>query len=208
MNFNTIITVAFSGAFLAFLQFLITFFITRKDNKEKEQKEDKKAEEKAARDERFTQLETKIKDGLAEREETGKARYEEHHRSIAEMSKENKENFDKLLEAIDQLKINDSKVVDALEKICSKQDIFGDSLLGLTHFELVYITDIIIARGKITVAEKATIESMYDPYKRLHGNGICKQRVSLVMTYPIISDEEAKKLDEEIAARKIMSHTK
>lgn len=203
MDFQTLLTVAFSGAFLAFLQFLITFFITRKDNKEKEAKDEKKEEAKEAKDARFNQLEEKIKNGLAEREATGRKRYEEHKQAISDISKENKENFDRLLDAIESLKENDDRITGALEKIASRQDIFGEGILGLTRFELMYITDIIKERKYITVGEKATIKSMYEPYKKLGGNGLIAESVNHVMNFPVVSEAEAKRMDEEIEALKI-----
>lgn len=208
MNISTIITVAFSGAFLAFLQFLITFFITRKDNKEKEAKEEIKEAERASKDERFDLLEKEFHEGLNQREQTGKARYDEHREAIINMTKEHQEQFKLLLAAIDDLKENDNKVTDILEKVAEKQEVFGSSLLGLTHFELIYITDIIKARKYITITEKATIKSMYEPYKALGGNGLVKEAVNHVMTYPVISEIDAKKMDDEIAAIKISSYVK
>ena len=208
MDRSTIITVIFSGSFLAFLQFVITFFITRKDNKEKEAKEEKKAEANAAKDERFEQLEDEIHAGLDEREKVGKSRYEEHKQAIADMSKEHQEQFKKLLEAIEGLREHDEKVAKTLEQIADGQQVLSTGLLGLTHFELMYIMDIIKQRKYNTLTEKDTMESLFEPYTALGGNGTIAQGHSYVMSLPVISDIEAKKMDEEIAAIKAHSFFK
>lgn len=202
MNISTIITIVFSGAFLAFLQFLITFFITRKDNKEKEAKEEIKEAERASKDERFDLLEKEFHEGLDQREQTGKARYDEHKEAINNMAKQHQEQFEKLLDAIKDLKISDEKVSKILEEIVSGQQMLSSGVLGLTHFELMYITNIIIERKYITLTEKATIDSLYEPYTKLGGNGQVRKNYEYVMNFPIVSDEEAKKMDDEIIAKK------
>lgn len=179
-----------SGAVLGFVEFLIK----RKDSKE-EKSIDKKIEN----------VEKNFNKGLAERENAGRERFEIHQEAIKEMAQSHKESFDKLLKAINSLKDHDDKVAKTLNKIADNQEIFGSSLLGLTHFELMYITNIILERKYITLNEKATIESMYEPYIKLGGNGTVKQNVTHVMQFPVITEEQAKKMDEEISALKIGS---
>lgn len=197
MDIKIILTVIFSGAFLSFVQFLIQFFITRKDTKEKEAKEDK-----------LECLRKELQESIKQREETGNEHFEIHKEAIANISKDYQENFEKLYKSLEQLRNENSKVADALDKIAQGQDVFSTGLLGLTHFELIYITDIIKARKHITLSEKAILDSLYEPYIQLGGNGQTKKNYEYVMTFPVISDEEAHRMDSDIAADNVKNHWK
>lgn len=170
---------------------IIQFFVTRRDTKAKEAKEDK-----------IEALREELQASIKQREQAGNEHFEIHKEAISNISKEYQENFGKLLDAIEQLKDNNEAIHDTLNKIAQGQETFSSGLLGLTHFELIYITDIIKERKHITLSEKAILDSLYEPYISLGGNGQTKKNYEYVMTFPVISDEEAKQMDEEIAAVK------
>lgn len=144
MDMSTLVTVICSGAFLAFLEFLIQFFVTRKDTKEKEAKEEKKEEAKEAKDDRFDKLEKQFQEGLNQREEAGKSRYEEHKQAIADMSHEHKEDFKQLVQAIEQLKDNDTEVAKVLTNLSDTQAAIAEGIRGLAHDKIIFLTDKII----------------------------------------------------------------
>jgi len=187
-----LLTVIGSGAVFSFLQFIIQFFVTRKDNKEREAKEDK-----------FEELRAEIKSGLDAREEVGRGRYEEHKRSIDKILIEHKEDFGKLLEAIEQLRDNDTKVSKALEELAVTNTNIAGAVVGLAHDKLVYSTDKIAERGYITVKEKATLRSIYEPYTSLGGNSHAREGYLHVMDLPVVTDEEAKNMDRVIEKNKL-----
>lgn len=144
---------------------LIQFLITRKDNRKEELK----------------RIQKELKQGLDEREATGKARYLEH-----------KEAIDKLNEAIFQLTKNDTEQSKYIRYI-------GDELMGLAHDKLVYLTSHYQKRGAITLKEIATLKAIYEPYHNgLHGNGDGQAGYEFAMTLPVVTDAQAEKMDIEI----------
>ena len=172
-----------SSALFTFLQFLIT----RKDKKKDKLNElcNKLDEEiKSQKDlveENYAALHTEIKDGLQEREDTGRKRYEEHQQSI------------KLLnEASLQLTKNDNEQSKYMKYI-------GEELMGLAHEKLVTLTDHYQTRGAITLREKATLESIYRPYHEgLGGNGDGTQGYNFCMKLPVVTDMQAIDMDKKL----------
>lgn len=144
---------------------LIQFFITRKDNRKAELK----------------QIQKELKEGLDEREATGKQRYLEH-----------KEAIQKLNEAIFQLTKNDTDQSQYIKYI-------GDELMGLAHDKLVYLTDLYQERGAITLKEQATLKAIYEPYhKGLGGNGDGQTGFEYCMKLPVVTDAQAREMDSKI----------
>lgn len=179
-----IIAVIGSGALFSFIQFLIQ----RRDNKsEKIDKLCKKIDQELKiqnenSEKRYTQLQNEIREGLDERENTGKARYEEHQEAIK-----------KLNEAIFQITQNDAKQNKYMKYI-------GDEIMGLAHDKLVSLTDRYQARGAITLKEKATLEAIYKPYHEgLGGNGDGEQGYIYAIQLPVITDSKALELDRMLA---------
>lgn len=72
-------------------------------------------------------------------------------------------------------------------------------VLGLCHDKIIYLTDKYIARGGITVREKATLESLYVPYRAGGGNGDCKTACEIVLdeNFAILTEHEAVRRDLE-----------
>lgn len=171
-----------SGAVLGFVQFLIQ----RKDKKEEKKENDK-----------FEELRVEFNKGLDDRETTGKNRYDEHKNAIAEMSIQHQRDFWELKKAIDKLTENDTRITDSIEKIAEKQEIMAESLVGQAHDRIIFLADKITERGAITNKEKATIKSMYEPYRKLGGNGVVQESVEYILTLPTVTEEEARELDKE-----------
>ena len=71
----------------------------------------------------------------------------------------------------------------------------SDMILGIAHDKLLYLTDKIIQRGCITLKEKRNLASLYEPYRKLGGNGDCKIGYEACEKLPIVSDQEAFELD-------------
>ena len=140
------------------------------------------------KDNKDTQIETikkELKEGLDAREAKGLERYTEH-----------REEIEKLNQAIFQLTKNDTAQSEFMQKL-------GDALIGLSHDRLIYLSDICLERGSITRKEQATIESIYNPYSKLGGNGDCHVAYERIGALPIISEEDAKKLDRERKYREL-----
>lgn len=196
---------------------LIQFFFTRKDAKKKEAKIDHDEEMKKDMRDHLTSVNNKwkedycdknakaiadladeVKTGLEERETKGLQRYEEHKLVIEKMSVQHQKDFIALKDAIQKLTENDSKITASIEKMANKQDVIADSLIGQAHDRIIFLTDKISERGAITIKEKATLASMYEPYKKLGGNGHCATAVAYVNTLKVVSDDEAKAMDIQI----------
>lgn len=205
------------GAVLGFIQFLIS----RKDEKQKEAKKDHDEEIKKEMRDHLTNVNAKWKEdycdknakaindlieevrvGLADREAMGKKRYDEHHLSIEKLSVQHQKEFLELKKAIEALTANDTKITESLRMISETQKDMSDAIMGLSHDKLVYMTDRITERGAITLKEQATLTSIYDPYIKLHGNGDAKAGYKHVMGLKVVSDAEAKALDEEIKSKR------
>ena len=164
---------------MSFLQFLIQ----RKDNKDDKigeilkKLEEGKDNQEGASLQRYEELKHDLNEGLKIREETGKERYLEH-----------KEAIQKLNEAIFQLTKNDTSQNEYMKNI-------GNSLIGLSHDKIMRLSDKFLERGGITLKEKTTLKSIYDPYRDLGGNGDCQVAYEQVNQLPIITEEKAKELD-------------
>lgn len=204
------------GAVLGFVQFLIS----RKDKLQEEAKKDHDEEMKKEMRDHLSNVNAKWKEdycdknakaindlveevriGLADREEMGKKRYDEHHLAIKELSVQHQQEFLELKRAIDKLTENDSKITSSIGKIADKQDLMANGIMGLSHDKLVYMADKISERGAITLKEQATLTSIYEPYISLNGNGDAKAGYKHVMGLRVVSDEEAKKMDEDLKVK-------
>lgn len=187
-----LLTIIGSGAFFTFLQFLITRHDTKQEKAEHSEIDSLRTELKdhlentnavwkeTYCDRNFQMIDNltkELREGLTDREEKGLARYKEH-----------KETINELKTAILQLVQNDTDMKEHLDAI-------GESLIGLSHDKLIYLSDKYAERGAITLKEKATIKSIYSPYRKLGGNGDCEIAFNYIDKLPIISDEKAKEID-------------
>lgn len=156
---KTLLTVLLSGGFLTFLQFMIN----RYDSKHNKIKE----------------LQDEFRKGLADRENKGKERYDEHKEAIEELRK---------------AMLTLSTSAQETQKLTSAM---SELVVGLGQDKIIYLTDKYRNRGGITLKEKAGLESIYIPYHdKLKGNGYGKIGFDYCMKeLPIISEEEAIRRD-------------
>lgn len=78
---------------------------------------------------------------------------------------------------------------------CEKNQ--SNMILGLGHDKILYLTDKIMLRGCITLKELTNLKYLYEPYKKLGGNGDCETGYNACIKLPIVSDNEAYRLDTE-----------
>lgn len=166
---------------------LIQFLITRKDNKKDkidkfyDKIEKSLVEHKKFSENSFSELNNKIIQGLNERENTGRERYEHHEKAYKELS-----------EAILELTKHDAKQNQYIKYM-------GDELMGLAHDRLVSLTDAYQLRGAITLKEKATLEAIFKPYHEgLGGNGDGEQGYKYAMSLPVVTDAQAREMDKKL----------
>ena len=127
------------------------------------------------------ELSEEVRTGLAEREEKGLERYEEHKEAINE-----------LREAMINLTNNTNEI----NKLGTYM---GKSLMALTHDKLIFLGKQYQKRGAITLAEKNNLKLLYAPYHDgLGGNSDGEGYYTFCMNLPVITDEEAMEMDKKI----------
>ena len=179
---QVLVTIVGSGALFSFLQFLIQ----RKDN----------------RDDKLKSLEEKMQTGLREREDSGRKRYEEHKIAIEQMGVNHQKEFLELSKAIDQLTNNDTKITALIENNQNSIEVIANGVVGMIHNTIIHSTEPIMKRGAVTYEELSTLDSLYQPYSKMGGNGECKRRYEDVAKLPKISREEALDRDRNIEAER------
>lgn len=153
-----IVAVIGSNALFAF----ITFLIKRHDKK----------------DGRYQNLEKRLQQGLDERENKGRERYEEHKQAIEELRKA-------------MLKLAE----DAIEQKQLEKAI-ANSLMALSHDKLVSLGKQYQRRGAITLAEQNNLKLIYNPYHNgLGGNSDGEGYYDYCMHLPVVTEEEAIAMD-------------
>ncbi len=167
------------AAMLKFIEFLIEHIAKRKDRKE-----DKK--------DAIGGLRQELKQHLVEVNQGWKEDYcDRHTKSIEELT-----------DVSNQLKDN---VIILTETVKSMKDYnihVGNAVQGIIHDRMIHNVDCYIARGSITREELTTLTSMYDPYKALGGNGSVKDAYEIANDLPIVTKEEAARLDLELERKK------
>lgn len=158
---QSMIPFIFSGACFTFIQFLI-------------QRHDIKSD-------KYKELNDKIEDGLEQREEIGRKRYEEHAEAIEELRR--------VMTELAKTTMEQQKIISANSNL----------LKGLAQDKLFYLTDKYIGRGCITLDELAVLEDIYEPYSsnEIKGNGRGKSGVEKCRQLPIVSEEIAIMKDKE-----------
>jgi hypothetical protein len=188
------LTVIGSGALFSFLQFLIQ----RKDKRNDTNIEKKFDDMTNNFNNQLKEVVDKLEKGIKANENAGKERYNSHKIKIEDMSEHHNQDFKALLQAIDQLKENDSKITNTIDIINENQKNACDALMGLAHDRIIFTSDKIIERGCVTTKEKATLESIYEPYKRMGGNSHAKVGYENVTKLEVVSEEIAKEKDLEL----------
>lgn len=186
-SLQIVLTILGSGALFSFIQFLIQ----RKDTKE-----DKNIDKK------FEEVNKRIDNGLEERDKTGLKRYEEERQSIEDIVELHKKDLQSLLDALGELKKNDERIEKTINSISDNQKNVCDALIGMAHDKIIYMTDKITERGYITLKERATLDSIYQPYRAMGGNSHAKAGYEHVIELDVISDEKAKEMDDLIKLRR------
>lgn len=82
------------------------------------------------------------------------------------------------------------------EKEDSVNTVQSKMLLGLAHDRILQLTEQIIKRGAITSKEKTNLKYLYLPYSELGGNGDCETGYEACNELRVVSDQEARLLDE------------
>ena len=186
-SLQIVLTILGSGALFSFIQFLIQ----RKDTKE-----DKNIDKK------FEEVNKRIDNGLEERDKTGLQRYEEDRKSIKDIMELHKKDLQNLLDVLEELKNNDERIEKMINSISDNQKNVCDALIGMAHDKIIYMTDKITERGYITLKERATLDSIYIPYKKMGGNSHAKAGYEHVIELEVISDEKANELDDLIKIKR------
>lgn len=178
---------------------LIQFFFNRKDKQKEDAKKDSSETIKKEMKDHLTNVNNKwkedycdknakmieelaltVKDGLEERENKGRERYEEHRKTIEELKK-----------AVIVL-TDDAKDRRKYEQA------MGESLMALTHDKLVHLGKTYQKRGAITLAEKNNLTMLYKPYHDgLGGNSDGEGYFNYCMNLPVITEEEANDMDKQ-----------
>lgn len=186
-SLQIVLTILGSGALFSFIQFLIQ----RKDTKE-----DKNIDKK------FEEVNKRIDDGLEECDKTGLQRYEEDRKSIQEIMELHQKDLKNLLDVLEELKNNDERIEKTINSISDNQKNVCDALIGIAHDKIIYMTDKITERGYITLKERATLDSIYQPYRAMGGNSHAKAGYEHVIELDVISDEKAKEMDDLIKLKR------
>lgn len=186
-SLQILITILGSGALFSFIQFLIQ----RKDTKE-----DKNINKK------FEEVNKRIDDGLEKSDKTGLQRYEEDRKSIQDVMELHQKDLKSLLDVLEELKNNDERIEKTINSISDNQKNVCDALIGMAHDKIIYMTDKITERGFITLKERATLDSIYIPYKKMGGNSHAKAGYEHVIELEVISDEKANELDDLIKIKR------
>ncbi len=187
-----LLLVLFGGGFCVGLLKFVEFLIKRKD--EKQIRQEDKAEKK---DEKIEDLRKEFRDGLDEREKTGKWRFEENSTKI-----------DKLFEISSDLKDNVLLLTTNISQMQDYNVHVGDAMKGIIHDRIVHNVDVFIERNGITNEEISTLKSMYYPYKKLGGNGDVETAFETATKLPPITKEEAMRRDAEIKRGKLNGENK
>lgn len=137
-----------------------------------------------------------ISSRLARRDQK-KDHYDELKKGLEEREAKGAERFQIHKDKIDQ-------ICTELQKRDSVDAVFRDLMIGISRDRILFISKAILKRKAITIREKATLEAIYIPYKNLGGNSDGKTTYEVCVAFPIVSDEEAEKMDKEIRQREIL----
>jgi len=185
------------GGFVAALLKFIEYLIEHKTHI-KERAEDRKEKKDEQSKKEIEDLRNEMKEGLDQREATGKERFDIHSKAITDITQQ----INELLSISNQLKDN---VVLLTKNISQIQDYninmqeyntnVGKAINGIIHDRIVHNVDIFVERNGITSEEISTLKSMYYPYKKLGGNGDVETAFEIAVKLPPITKEEAVKRD-------------
>lgn len=162
---------------------LIKFFVLRKDKKQERQED---------RVDDIGNLRTELKKHLDDTNASWKETYcDKNAKAIADVATELSDLGAKLTE-------NVLLLTNTVTEIKENNSNIGDAINGIIHDRIIHNVDSFIERGGITQDELATLTSMYEPYRKLGGNGNVQTAYDIAAKLPIITKEQAIKRDNEI----------
>lgn len=136
---------------------------------------------------KIDQLEKELHDEKDERERISNERYEEYKEAI--------DNLRAVMAQLAETPIQQQTVINANSEL----------LVALTQAQLVGLTNKYQERGAITLTEKSILTAIYEPYHdKLGGNGYGKMGYTYAMKLPVVTDEEAHKMDLEFTKKLLM----
>lgn len=139
------------------------------------------------RNSRIDQLKKELEEEKDERERISNERYEEY--------KEAMDDLRKVMAQIAETPVQQQTVINANSEL----------LVALTQAQLVELTNKYQERGAITLTEKSILTAIYEPYHdKLGGNGYGKMGYTYAMKLPVVTDEEAHKMDLEFTKKLLM----
>lgn len=181
-SIQTVIPILASLGVFKFLETFIPFLITRKD---------KKAEKKEEKEDRIKDLEERLENGLIERSNEGKQRFDTHTMEIKKQMQISEERYNEVKEVLlRHAKDNEERDL--------YMHTMGEALMGIIHDRVLHNVDEYIERGGITREELTTLTSMYAPYRKLGGNGDVQAAYNIADELPIITKDEAVKRDKAL----------
>lgn len=155
---------------------LIKFFVSRKD---------KKQERKEEREDAVDNLRAELKQHLVDVNAGWKEKYcDRNAEAITELS-----------QVCIQLKENVVLLTDNISQMQAYNTNVGDAVKGIIHDRIMHNIEGFIERGGITHEELATLKSMYEPYKKLGGNGDVETAFDIASKLPVITKHDALERD-------------
>ena len=152
---------------LKFIEFLIKHKAERKDHKEGV---DKKVED----------LRDELKKHLIDTNVQWKEMYcDKNASAIEELSKVSRD-----------LKDNVVLLTGTMAEMREYNHIVGAAVNGVIHDRIIHNVNEYIDRNAITLEELSTLKSMYEPYKKLGGNGDVEVAYTQAQELPVITKEE------------------
>lgn len=191
----TLLGGSFVGGSFALVQALLKLKFDKKVHEDA--REDKK-------DERFDELREEFYKGLAEREATGKERFDINSKLIEDNSVAIKKLISMQEEQSRKLDRFADTVSDSFKAIDKNSAVMGEGVKSVLYDKITVIYDKCLSRcdgGAITSEEEANIEQLYMSYSGLGGNGEGKTMFKKSCAMRTVTKEEADRLDHESKKR-------
>ena len=159
------------GGIITGLFEFIKFLIQHKTHKQ-EHKEDV--------DNKIKNLRTELKQHLSDTNFIWKEQYcDKNAQAIEELSKVSKD-----------LKDNVVLLTGTMAEMREYNHLVGEAVNGVIHDRILHNVNGYINRGAITLEELSTLKSMYEPYRKLGGNGDFEVAYQEAQELPVITKEE------------------
>lgn len=179
---------AATGGTFAFAQFMIK----RKDENNEEALKKMIAKMISEADDR---LRGEFNDGLTERENTGRERFDINSKQIQENSKQLAENGRQIEEILGIVKDQAQKydtMADSLTALNKVVSASAESQCNANYDRLLIVTNKVLKSGKMTISDKTNIKQLYKSWKELGGSdptGKMETMYEECMSKPLSMDE-------------------